>query len=504
MMDVLTPQPSHVGNRLIDMWVDERIWGHRFHDEQTPWLVLLEFFAVFRSRSQTGSALAEGRVNGHHENIQYGIPKLGPLRFLVFNNPYLRYIEDSTSNDAERWRRWLESVVHNPVWHDFGYLKDRFGEFSRLVRVVEFFQNTSIEPQLQRRWTSKFLFPYGPDCIYADVAQRGGLGNPDRLFFARSGELLYLMLNRSSHAKVLAEKITNKLMKSEERWNCLARTLLPDDYEVDGERVFPVRIGYLPYEKRSEYEALAEDWLRLLGLKIPGAATLDPLMRLTGLHLILYMLRRSLEEIGDDGEPRIVLEIAAPRKTILFDLSAESYSANRTLSRRALESHLLTIQVTDDWRKALGERDPSEATFRLLKERFYWKRDDRPSGSPERIFNEFLNAARKRHGNHVGKVPTDWSRRIGLSVSRRGTGTWYSPDDAFLKALVMATVDEREEYHRFLARLYDRYRLATDERVLADNANRLEQRLRTLGLLHRLSDDCAYVINPFGGRHDTQ
>ena len=99
-----------------------------------------------------------------------------------------------------------------------------------------------------------------------------------------------------------------------------------------------------------------------------------------------------------------------------------------------------------------------------------------------------------------------------MAVSRRGAGTWYSPDDSLLKALVMCTVDEgREEYHRFLSKLYDRFRLVigateaerafgvlpTDQNAFMQNTQRLEQRLRTLGLLRRLSDDCAYVENPF-------
>src|SRR5690606_18895094 len=122
--------------------------------------------------------------------------------------------------------------------------------------------------------------------------------------------------------------------------------------------------------------------------------------------------------------------------------------------------------------------------------------------------------AEKRHSEHVAKVHTEWSRQIGLSVSRRGAGTWYAPDDALLKALVMTTVDGREEYHRFLANLYDRYRgivgvkvagramgsLPTDEKAFRQNTQRLEQRLRPLGLLRRLSDDCAYVENPFRTR----
>ena len=35
------------------MWVDEAIWGHRLHDEQTPWLAFLEFLNVLQSEARS-------------------------------------------------------------------------------------------------------------------------------------------------------------------------------------------------------------------------------------------------------------------------------------------------------------------------------------------------------------------------------------------------------------------------------------------------------------------
>lgn len=40
MSAILTPPFEYRGGK---MWLDERIFGHRFYDDQTPWLVLLEF-----------------------------------------------------------------------------------------------------------------------------------------------------------------------------------------------------------------------------------------------------------------------------------------------------------------------------------------------------------------------------------------------------------------------------------------------------------------------------
>jgi hypothetical protein len=503
----IEPPTVHTQNTNLKLWADEAIWGHRFHNDQTPWLVLLEFLAVFRFRNEADSALNEHRAGNEHERIGYHIPRMRPLRELVFNNPHIRHIEENEKTDGDRWSAWLEQTNE----YDFGYLQDRFRNFSRLVRVIEFFQGTAIEAHRQRRWTSRFLFPYGPHCIYADLP--GNIINsPDRRFFARGGELLYLMLARSASGRDLAQKISSHLVREDDQWDRVVRALLPEDYRIEPDSVSIRSIGYLPFAKRQEYDDLAGDWHRLLDLKLPGATLLDPLMRISALHMLLYMVRRAHEEVQDGAEPLLVLEIAAPRKTALRELSIDNINGNRRLTQRAIKAYIDQAKNDEAWKEALRARAPVDAARDYLLKRFSWKPEDgTPGGDPLTIFDALQVYAEKRHSEHVAKVHTEWSRQIGLSVSRRGAGTWYAPDDALLKALVMTTVDCREEYYRFLARLYDRYRivigvqeaerafggLPTDEKAFTQNTQRLEQRLRTLGLLRRLSDDCAYVENPF-------
>ena len=67
------------------------------------------------------------------------------------------------------------------------------------------------------------------------------------------------------------------------------------------------------------------------------------------------------------------------------------------------------------------------------------------------------------------------------------------------------------EFQEFLDTLYQKYgfiigekqaidiiqRKEADLEAFSDNAERLEQRLASLGLLKRLSDACAYVLNPY-------
>ena len=499
----------HSFKRDVNVWVDEAIWGHRFYNDQTPWLVFLEFLCVFRARHRAGYALNEPLSRGTHE-VRYHIPRLLPLRELVFGNPHIQRIEATRRSDNEKWLEWLSYINLNG--YDFSFLQHRFEKFSSLTHVVDYFQNTAIEPHRERRWTSRFIFPHGPDCLFADLPKNPSK-SPDRRFFARGGELLYLMLCRSGHGPEIAELINKKLLRTQDPWNRVAQALLPHDYDSDTDKVSSW-IGYLPYMERGEYKALAKTWKQLLQLQLPGAVLFDPLVRLSALHMLLYILRRAAEEIGGDKkEPRFVLEIAAPGKTMLYELSSESLRANRMSTLRAVRAHVESAKGDEGWHRALNARVPADAVRDFLIDRFAWKpEDDDLAGGPDNIFSKLRSYAEKRHKQHVDKVHNEWTRQIGLTVSQRAVGTWYTPSDSLLKALVMCIVEDgREEYHRFLAKLYERFRiviaapeaerafshLPTDQHVFALNAQRLEQRLRTLGLLRRLSDDCAYVQNPF-------
>ena len=67
------------------------------------------------------------------------------------------------------------------------------------------------------------------------------------------------------------------------------------------------------------------------------------------------------------------------------------------------------------------------------------------------------------------------------------------------------------EFNDFVDLLFDRYGFvigdrhaanlaltaSADREMFADNLSRLEERLAGLGLVRRLSDQCAYVENPF-------
>src|SRR5436309_2467024 len=77
----------------------------------------------------------------------------------------------------------------------FEYLRPRFVSFTALRNAVALLRGAEIESERHRRPTSRHLAPRGIDMLTADYGEsKNDNVNKDRRFFARGGELLYVML----------------------------------------------------------------------------------------------------------------------------------------------------------------------------------------------------------------------------------------------------------------------------------------------------------------------
>ncbi len=519
----ILPRPQQISDQF-EMWVDEAIWGHRLYDEQTPWLTLLEFLGILQSQIEIGKGFIEEENQLNYLNYYY-YSRLS-LRNILFNNPYLEAISDEFFNDDDCWQKWelymIKSCggINPPV--DFSYLKERFSSFKDFVKIVHFLQTNAIEGDSNKRWTSKFIFPYGPDCLYSDLRVKGTNFSQDRRFFARTGELLYLMLCRSGKREELKTALINLRIVAEpdnkhqtSKWNHLVVMLQPEsELKKDNTR----KSGnppYLPYKELPEYTALAEDWLNILHYNLPDYDAIPYLVTLTGLHLVIYLLKRAKAVLEIAESPQFVLEIVAPKKTVVRDLASSSFLENNNLSYQAIENYILSITTTLDWEQCKTSSNAVHDTLELIQKGFAWnlkKAGKIPeNSSPDEILKIFREKAISRHKQHIGNCHSSWSKEIGLASSRGSRRIRYAPTDSLLKTLVLCTVPHRLEFQNFLAKLSETYgfiigdRQATkfietgeaDREAFASNAERLEQRLASLGLLKRLSDACAYVQNPF-------
>lgn len=501
-----------------ELWIDEAIWGHRLYDEQTPWMILLELLLVLTTRRGV-APFCEEEGGG----LTYAPPRRLELRNILFNSPFLDEVQRRGGDDHARWGAWLarmqqeaEGVLDGT---DFSYLRSVFTarghSFTEFVEVVRLLRTTSIEGDSNKRWTSKFAFPYGPACLFPDLRRKpSGEFDMDRRFFARTGELAYLMLCRSGRGAALHERLYPLLLDPARPWNRLVDRLQPPSVATPQD----MRAGYLPYASLDDFTAFADDLLAALDAQLPGYDVLPHLVDLIGLHLALYVLRRAAEWSPDEGPVRLVLEIVAPKKTTIRDLAIESFASNCRRSGKAVERYIAEVlERGDAWRAACALGDDAERAEALQGALRDVVRADvgliSGGADPERVLEDLRERAARRHQQHLGEAHAAYAQAIGLA-SRRGTRRIrYAPSDQLLKTLVLTVVRERMEFQKFLQCLWERYHMVighhqaadilregeSDQRSFEDNARRLEMRLESLGLLTRLSDACAYVESPVGG-----
>lgn len=98
-----------------DIWVDEAIWGHRLHDEQSPWLTFLEFLNVLQAEHTAGRALQEATLN----SLSYRPQNQLKLRNLVFNNPHIMTVlaEGQGGCGGEAQRTLLPMFTQQTQYH---------------------------------------------------------------------------------------------------------------------------------------------------------------------------------------------------------------------------------------------------------------------------------------------------------------------------------------------------------------------------------------------------
>jgi hypothetical protein len=500
--------PPDTFDQSSSMWVDEAIWGHRLYDEQSPWMVLLEFLNVFHYELTKGRPFEE--PNGLN-TLKYQAAQRLHLRNILFNDPYLAEVRAEFAHDTNRWDEWLKRMkaaigIAHP---QFSYVRDRFHTFDDFAEIVALIRSSSIEVNSNKRWSSKFVFPYGKHSLYEDLDNNASTN--DRRFFGRTGEVLYLMCCRSQRKKELVTALQKCFERTDPTWDTVVKSLQPaEDEALSRDRAN----AFLPYAANACFDDIVEDWLAILQLNITGFDVFPHLVNLAGLHLIKYQLTIARQLLGYSDPPTFVCEVVAPRKTLVREISCELYQDNNLLPARAVEAYIANVEASAEWQQALTESGAFEKCRAILIDKVRWGDDDKDySGpnDPEQLLQTLRQAAMKRHRQHVANIHRNYGRDIGL-VSKRGTVKLrYAPNDSLLKTLLFANVNKRIELNDFLAKLQQRYGIVFgdreaehvlpkgdfDKKAFRANSRRLEQRLGSLGVLKRLSDACAYVINPY-------
>lgn len=503
------PLPGDRGAEL--MWLEEQYWGHRLWDQQTPWLVFLEFMCVAESALRAGQLLSSEK--SLYPSVYSARGRIYLRNILFHNEQLLLRTAHTVSDSATAWRQWLGYMEENARGldageRDFSYLRSRFDSFQEFAMLVRALRSCVVESDTNKRWSSRFLFPFGPAAIYEDLDIKAVIRR-DYINFGRTGELLYLMLSRSRHREELAQLLPGRLLDGQNKWNKLVSRLQPDAQEQLEKRG---KDAFLPYDQCPVFDLIAEDWIALLRLRLPGFDVIPYLVTSGAFGIFLYQLHTSAHLLGHDVLPSIICEVVAPKKSLVRELSVQSLDDNVAMSVDAIETLIAKAEAQPQWLQAGPPMEMLNRRREVLQMLYGWS-DEGTVTDPAELLKEFRRAAKERHRQHFGQVHRTFGRGIGL-VSRRGTNRLrYAPTDGFLKGLIYANVKRRTEFGELLAHLYRRYGLVFGEREAESaktdreidkkpfqaNASRLEHRLGSLGLVKRLSDACAYVENPYSG-----
>jgi hypothetical protein len=504
------PQRNLDGYRNISRWVEEELWGHRLWSRQSSWLLFLEFLNVadyFNDQSGMFASLPNGRLP------TYRLRDRLYLRNILFNNSFLERIAARNIDDSAKWTEWsnhMKEGAEHIAEPDFSYVRKRFTKFRDFATVVDLLRDTAIVPKSEtKRWLSRFLFPFGPSSLYRDLDAKGA---SDASNFGRTGELLYLMLARSDQAAELAERF-RAILSTELPGDKVVQMLLP--VTIDSERVTDGRVGgFLPYKCHPAYDRLARDWIAILDLKLPAHDALAHLVPLASLHILIYQLETASVWLAAN-HPYFICEVIAPRMERIRELAGRSFINNDGLPRAAIHRAIDLFIESAEWTQLMervAESPDSEKVreaSELLETRFWTKPSSSDTLNIADLLSNLHNELDDKADNSSAAVHLEFGKQCGL-VSLRGTRKYrYAPTDSLLKTIVLANVKRRMELNQFLGVLFTNYRFIFgpteaamalgpeyEETPFQANKNRLEERLRSMGMLNRLSDGLAYVENP--------
>jgi hypothetical protein len=514
--DVRLPPPPIV-LEATDMRVQEFMYGHRFVQEQEPFMILLETLAVCAAMP-LGSVVPRTDA---HEAFEYHLPHRRKMRFLLFQDRHLEQVcDDGQIPDHEKWQVWKQRINGQyaegfssgggPKHDAFAYLDGQFAcDIRRLRQAVRLLKSRELDLMHNRRWTSRFLAVTGRDMICPDMREARNNWTIDRRFFGRGGELVYLMLNRSRIGMDLRTLIDERLLSEADPMNQIAQTLSdPGDAGAA-----TTQVGYLPQLALPAYDRLADDWKAVLTCnRLPDGHLFEPLFRVTGLNLVVYLAERAQAELATPRRMPIVVDLTDGENQQLREEAKVHLNLHREAANRAVRAFVeRMLAESEHWQMAVQRVDPGLAK-RAIRETFGYDKPLDSSGgaaTPAQHLDAFVAQATRREKNNPHKYLLALTKGSGLATSRPRIGPWFALDDAMLVALVLSNVQRTLELRDFVASLYERYGLVIGPVEARDafgrihveryeaNLAALEVRMARLSLIQRLSDDCAFVNNPY-------
>lgn len=527
------------------------IWGHRMRIGQHWMEYLLEFLNVLAGFDyEFGQGVTLNAQQTPEKLAYHKFSRLGLRRFVFYDEKEKsRHAQDEKALiylKEQLGAQHLETPTDSE--ETLGLVRDLLQAFSAIEE--------------QRSWYAKSLFPAHNNLLFWEGLRRRvdsrpnahepgeldvGISLQARNFFARGGELYYLILSAATEDKpemrVRISKQFRELLYGHNRsvgklaelvdntWLQLAAQGRDEEVALE-----EGKLGWLPDSKCALYSIIADDIERFLDAQVDPLETMDLLAHLVAFHLTLYIYHRANPNISTDnhalGNCRDVLPHpllidvlsdygngAALRQVsaILFQeqeqwivRKAESFIEDFVKDRQNNHENLQSDAAFyfSIKRLSTGSREPFEQRAYSLDEQY-----SQGGLSDEEYAYAYSQALTELLMQDFNKNFRGVHRKLGKSVGfiapKKGQNARFVLEDNLLKALTLANVETEMIYDEYLALLYQRYGLVVGaqearksglfdrHRINADYYDRnrlvLLNKLQNAGLAREYSDATAMI-----------
>lgn len=504
-----------------------QIWGHRFKDGQKGPEYVLEFLNVLNGTSYNlgASEYSRKRSTGLRQFIFEG-NKEGAAQGVV------------TLSDDQKNR--LYNLVRD---------KDEISVIREFFKNLEIPLSDGQGKAANRSWYAKTLYPIHESLLFFEL--RTQLKNDtktysyERNFFARGGELYFLMLSYGTEndltlreeiekrLKFLLQKnkaiehIVNKINSSLEEDKNRREELYPLKKVSETTKEYP----YLPVKDDPIYHEFAVEFNQLISLNIDIYEMFELMISLITFQLSRYMLKRSLIE-NESYEITYFFDCLDAQVGPIQKLSSNSFSDNELLVKHKFESYFKEVfnnkmgnYVFVTANLAKWKANPDElisylGLSKLSKERknkvkkvltkCYSFRD-----VTENLFTIVKDIVSDQLKRHQLSIIRGLARDGGFGGYRKGSKYRYFMTDSFIQAIVYANIKPKQqmEFNQFLDELYKKYGFIIGElqaksngiyeksklnvSYFQKNEFAIREKLRYNGLLIEYSDATAMIRNPY-------
>lgn len=500
-----------------------KIWGHRFKDGQRGPEYVLEFL-----------------------NVLFG------TEYCLDSNCYFRnksvnlrkFIFEGVKEGSKRDTAQLEE-------HQKSNLYDRLEDENKVEIIRDFLRNLEVPlmdgrgKEADRSWYARSLYPLHESLLFFELRTKGKSKSIsyERNFFARGGELYYLMLSYGTANNPQLRATIEERFKDILRRNVSVEKIVTtikdalgeqedyrkDKYPLKQSEEYQKDFPHLPITEHELFDEFVEEIDNLLKINLDIYEMFKLLISLVSFHLLRYMYERA--KVSSEDKINFFFDCLDGKNPQILKTSANTFSNNELLIKNKFEdffqSHFFEL---------VGDKENVELNLPIWKENpevfLELMGLTKLLSRKSRVINTLIKCSSYKDVSTklfstVKEVISDQLKRHQLSITRTlardggignfktGTSYRYTMTDTFLQTLVFVNVQPNEsiEYSEFLERLYNKYGFIIGESQSREsglyessrlnisyyqkNEHALRSKLKKNGLLLEYSDATAMIRNPY-------